>query len=140
MNPFIQSVVAEAIRDQPWFKKNANTIVAGITALAAVLSFVATLGLDLPSWAAASIPVITGALGTLATKLTPNGVQPSTAKKLEDTPLAKSTLPVDAFVDEVRRIAPAPGDVQAAISAEVQRWQSQAQNVMDDYTGRHRGE
>ena len=96
MNPFIHDVVAEAIRQQKWYQRNANTIVAGLVAVASILSFVATLELGLPSTVAAGIPVAVTAIGTLATKLTRNGVQPSTADKLEATPTALATLPAPA--------------------------------------------
>lgn len=92
MNPFIQEIVAEAVRRQPWYQKNANTIVAGLVALSAVLSFVATLGLDLPPIVAAGIPAVVTVIGTVVTKLTRNGVQPSTAVKLEA--VAPRSLPV----------------------------------------------
>lgn len=96
MNPFIQEVVAEAIRRQSWFQKNANTIVAALVMVVSVLSFVATLELDLPPMVAAGIPVVVTAIGTLITKLTRNGVQASTAWRLEQTPTAQATLPAPA--------------------------------------------
>ena len=92
MNPFIQEVVAEAVRRQPWYQRNANTIVAGLVALSAVLSFVATLGLDLPAVVAPGIPAAVTIIGTVVTKLTRNGVQPSTAAKLDA--VAPRGLPV----------------------------------------------
>lgn len=94
MNPFIQEVVAEAVRRQPWYAKNANTIVAGLVMLSAVLSFVATLGLDLPAIVAAGIPAAITVLGTIVTKLTRNGVQPSMVGKLDAATTPRSSLPV----------------------------------------------
>ena len=93
MNPFIQNIVAEAIRQQKWYQRNANTIVAGLVALSAILSFVLTLGLELPPIVAAGIPAVITVIGTMVTKLTRNGVQMSTAVKLEQTPAARATLP-----------------------------------------------
>lgn len=93
MNTFIETVVIEAIRQQTWYQRNANTIVAGLVALVSILSFVATLELDLPAAVAAGIPVAVTAIGTMVTKLTRNGVQASTAGKLEQTPTARATLP-----------------------------------------------
>lgn len=93
MNPFIHNIVAEAVRDQPWYKRNANTIVAGLTLLGAVLSFIVSLGLDLPTMVASALPVAVTAIGTLVTKLTRNGVQPSTEGALSGTPTARGTLP-----------------------------------------------
>ena len=95
MNPFIHDVVAEAIRQQKWYQRNANTIVAGLVAVASILSFVATLELGLPPAVAAGIPVVVTAIGTLVTKLTRNGVQPSTADKLEVTPTARASMPAE---------------------------------------------
>lgn len=82
MNMVIAEVVANALREQKWYQKNANTIVAGITLLVSALSFLVSLELGLPTLVAAGIPVVIQALGTLATKLTKNGLQPSTAGKL----------------------------------------------------------
>lgn len=82
MNNVIAEVVADALRKQKWYQKNANTIVAGITLLISALSFLVSLGLGLPPLVAAGIPVVVQALGTVATKLTKNGIQPSTAAKL----------------------------------------------------------
>lgn len=92
MNPFLQEVVAEAVRRQPWYQRNANTIVAGLVALSAILSFIATLGLHLPAAVAAGIPAAVTLIGTLVTKLTRNGVQMSTLAKLEAA--APQGLPV----------------------------------------------
>ena len=116
MNPFIQEVVAEAIRQQTWYQRNANTIVAALVALSSILSLVATLELNLSAAVAASIPVTVTAIGTLVTKLTRNGIQPSTAVKLEQTPTARATLPAP----------PAP----AVVAAELARTR----------IGRHRSE
>lgn len=82
MNMLITEVVADALRKQKWYQKNANTIVAGITLLISALSFLVSLELGLPALVAAGIPVAVQALGTIATKLTRNGIQPSTAGKL----------------------------------------------------------
>lgn len=106
MNPFLQEVVAQAIKNQRWYQRNANTIVAGLVALSAVLSFVATLGLDLPPIVAAGIPAAVTLIGTVVTKLTRNGVQMSTLRKLEAA--APRDLPVydgptsDAYVGKHR--------------------------------------
>ena len=86
MNQFIETAVLNAISKQKWYQKNANTIVAGLVLLSAILSFVATLGLDLPAWAAAAIPVAITFLGTVTTKLTKNGVQKSLIPKLDEPP------------------------------------------------------
>lgn len=91
MNTLLQEVVAEAVRRQPWYQKNANTIVAGIGALASVLAFVLTLSLGLPDAAVAGIGAAIPLLTTFAVKLTRNGVQASTLGKLES---AQPGLPV----------------------------------------------
>ena len=93
MNPFLQEVVAEAVRRQPWYQRNANTIVAGIGALASVLSFVLTLSLGLPESVVAGIGAAIPVLTAFAVKLTRNGVQMSTATKLEATPSARALVP-----------------------------------------------
>lgn len=82
MNYVIAEAVADALRKQKWYQKYANTIVAGITLLISILSFVVSLELGFSPLVAAGIPVVVQALGTLATKLTRNGIQPSTAGKL----------------------------------------------------------
>lgn len=86
MNALIEGAVLDAVSRQKWYQRNANTIVSGLVALAAVLSFVATLGLDLPPVVAAAIPAAAAAIGTLATKLTKNGVQKSMIPKLDTAP------------------------------------------------------
>lgn len=118
MNPFIQDLVAEAVRRQPWYQKNANTIVAGLVMLSAVLSFIATLGMDLPPMVAGGIPVVVTALGTIVTKLTRNGVQPSMVPKLAATETARK---------------PAPG--ATLLAAEIARVRESL-----DYVGQHRAE
>ena len=92
MNPFLQEVVAEAVRRQPWYARNANTIVAGIGALASALSFVLTLSLGLPENVVLAIGAAIPVLTAFAVKLTRNGVQMSTLAKLEA--VAPRELPV----------------------------------------------
>ena len=92
MNPFLQEIVVSAVKNQTWYQRNANTIVAGLVALASILSFVATLELNLPAVVAAAIPAAVTLIGTLVTKLTRNGVQMSTLAKLEA--VAPRELPV----------------------------------------------
>lgn len=82
MNETIHEIVAEAVRRQPWYQKNANTIVAALGALAAILSFVLTLSLGLPENVIAAVGAAIPVLTALAVKLTRNGVQASTADKL----------------------------------------------------------
>lgn len=116
MNTFIQDVVAEAVRKQSFFQKNANTIVAGIGALAAILSFLVTLPLGLPEQVHAAIPALVSVLTAFAIKLTPNGVQPRTADKLEATIAAQHP--------------PISGAGMSVIAAEIER--------VRGYVGRHR--
>lgn len=92
MNLVIAEVVADALRKQKWYQKNANTIVAGITLLISALSFVVSLGFGLSPLVAAGIPVVVQTLGTIATKLTKNGIQPSTAGKLAAPETSPSVL------------------------------------------------
>lgn len=149
MNPFIQDVVAEAIKKQSFFQKNANTIVTGIGALAAVLGFVASFELPIKDEWSGIIPAVIGVLTAFAVKLTPNGVQPSTANKLENTVVAQSTLPFDVsgIAAEASRMAPAAQDLASVVQVEAERWLGQAQGVADrahelaaEHVGRHRGE
>lgn len=97
MNPFLQEVVAEAVRRQPWYARNANTIVAGLGAVAAVLSFVLTLSLGLPENVVLAIGAAIPVLTAFAVKLTRNGVQMSTAARLESTPTARASMPTDGL-------------------------------------------
>lgn len=144
MNAFIEDVVAEAIRKQTFFQKNANTIVAGIGALVAVLSFVATLPLELPDVAKAAIPVVVSVLTTFAIKLTPNGVQPTTAQKLERTVAATRPPVLDPAVlvaeaDRAREAARVGLAQQApAIAAELERIRGDVAGAVDSFTGQHR--
>lgn len=157
-NQVIQDAVAEAIQRQPWYEKNANTIVSGLVALLAVLGFVVSFELPIRDEWAGVIPAVIAALTPVAVKLTKNGVQPSTAYKLDNTTAAlKGSLPLDtsSIAAEAARMAPAAPNIADAVQGEAQRWLptgdlGQATGVeasplgrVDepvDYIGQHRGE
>lgn len=95
MNPLLYDVVAEAVRRQPWYAKNANTIVAVLTLVTSALSVVAALQLDLPPAVAVALPIAIQTIGTFITKLMPNGVQMGMTRKLADA--AGVVVPMPAF-------------------------------------------
>src|SRR5699024_10781827 len=82
MNRMIDAVVMEAGRRQQWWKRDANTVVARVGALAAILSCVATLDLPIPDRWDAAIPTAVAFLTALGIKLTKNGLAPSALEKL----------------------------------------------------------
>src|SRR5699024_6581116 len=82
MNRMIESVVLEAVRRQTWWKRYANTVVAGIGSGSALLSFVATFSLTIPEQWAGAIPAAISFLTALGIKLTVNGIAPSALEKL----------------------------------------------------------
>jgi len=120
VNPFIQDVVAEAISRQSFFQKNANTIVSGLSALAAVLTFLVSIQIGLPPLVTAGIVAAIPVINTLVKKLATKGFQPSMVAKLSET---------DA--------APRPVNQGASLmAAEIARVRGQ----LEDYVGKHRNE
>lgn len=82
MNPFIVDIVVGAVRQQSWYRKNANTIHAGVALLGSVLTFVATLAVAQdPRWAA-GLAFAVQTIGVVGIKLTRNGLQESAAPML----------------------------------------------------------
>ena len=128
MNKMIESVVLEAVRRQPWFKRYSNTVVAGIGAVAAILSFVATLSLPIPEQWAGAIPAAISFLTALGIKLTVNGIAPSAARKLSPV--------VDEQEEPVRPASSVP-DVTPSVSG-LPVWDQPSSIPDEGYTGRHR--
>lgn len=126
MNTFIQNMVVEAVKNQPWYQRNANTIVAGIGFFAALLTFVATLPLNLPDQVHAALPVVVAFLTAVAIKFTPNGVQLRTADKLERTETAHKPI--------------VQGVGTSILAAELDRVRGHVAEVVDEYTGQHRAD
>lgn len=78
----IDEVVQRALREQSWYRTNANTINSGVGILSTVAATVLALGLELPGYATAGL-VVLGSLGTLlGVYKTTNGVQDATAVQL----------------------------------------------------------
>lgn len=104
MNDVIYEVVAETVRRQPWYQKNANTIVAGLGALVSILSFLVTLSLGLPEVVVAGIGALISILTTLGIKLTRNGVQPGMAAKLAlaDDPILEAERERSGYIGRHR--------------------------------------
>ncbi|WP_411815482.1 hypothetical protein [Gordonia sp. SND2] len=84
VNRLVANVLADALQTQPWYKRNANTVVA-------IASAVVTLGTWLTATYVDSIPtpvaVVIGFLVALAsiivTKMTPNGITTRGNEKVE---------------------------------------------------------
>ena len=134
MNTMITDIVLEAVRRQPFWQRYANTIVAAIGALAAVLSFVATLPLNIDERWSGALPAAISVLIMLGVKLTKNGIAPSAASKLE--PVAHLTQP--AAPDHYDGPSSVPTVTPNESGLPVYDQPSSA--LADDYTGRHRGE
>ena len=128
MNQMIESVVLEAVRRQPWWKRYANTVVAGIGAVAAVLSFVATLNLPIPEQWAGAIPTAVAFLTALGIKLTKNGLAPSALEKINPV--------VDEQEEPVKPASSVP-DVTPSVSG-LPVWDQPSSIPDEGYTGRHR--
>lgn len=128
MNQMIESVVLEAVRRQPWWKRYANTVVAGVGAVAAVLSFVATLNLPIPDGWDAAIPTAVAFLTALGIKLTKNGLAPSALEKLG---------PVMDEQEEPVKPASSVPDVTPSVSG-LPVWDQPSSIPDEGYTGRHR--
>lgn len=136
MTTLIQNVVAEAVRTQPWYKRNANTIVAGIGAVTAVLAFLVTLELPVPEVVTGAVPTVIAFLTAVAVKLTRNGVQPSTAQKLEDTDAAHGIEP--AVVSTYAGGSSVPDVSPSQSGLPVWDMPVTADYGTDDYVGQHR--
>src|SRR5699024_9826392 len=128
MNQMIESVVLEAVRRQPWWKRYANTVVAGVGAVAAVLSFVATLNLPIPDRWDAAIPTAVAFLTALGIKLTKNGLAPSALEKLGPV--------MDEQEEPAKPASSGPG-VTPPVSG-VPVWDQPTSIPDEGYTGRHR--
>lgn len=165
MNTLIENWILEAVRRQPWWQRYANTIVAAIGALAAVLSFVATLPID-ERWASA-LPAVISVLTMIGIKLTKNGIAPSAVDKVlpvadEQVEPNQVQLPSTyAGLSSVPSVTPnssglpvyqiassaveAVNDTRVQIESAVNDVLGQAQGVADqahelaaEYQGRHR--
>lgn len=97
MRTIVENMVLEAVSRQPWWQRYANTVVAGIGALAALLGFLATFELPIRDEWAGLIPTVIAFLTALGIKLTKNGLAPSAAVKLE--PVAEDQLEVGDYLD-----------------------------------------
>ena len=147
MNALLYDLVAEAVKAQPWYRKNANTIVAGLTLLGTALSFIIALELDLPPVVTLALPIAVQTVGTFATKLTVNGMQLNHVDKLAATPAAArltSTpfLPTaDVVTAEIQRTAAhVQGQIDThvpAIAAELDRIHGAVTDAVVDLGGRH---
>lgn len=82
MNPFIVDLVVGAVQKQSWYRKNANTIHAGVALLGSVLTFVATLAIAQDPTLAAGLALAVQTVGVVGVKLTRNGLQESAAPML----------------------------------------------------------
>ena len=96
----ISDVVVEAVRRQPWYAKNANTIVTAISALINVLQLVIVIGVvgnpQLAALIAGAITVLT----PFAVKLTRNGVQESMIPRLASTAAVRRVAASASSEDE----------------------------------------
>ena len=123
MNPIIQDAVFGAVQQQSWFKKNANTIVAGVGALAALLSFVATLPIPMEDQYKGIIPAVVAVLTAFAIKATKNGVQPSMADDLaKAAPVVQQQVELATVRAAIDRSTPPAVEQVDLAAAESQRW------------------
>ena len=169
MNSLIENWILEAVRRQPFYKRYANTIVAAIGALAAVLSFVATLPLDIDERWSGALPAVISVLTMIGIKLTKNGIAPSAVDKVrpvaDEQPAPRQEQPLSTYTgaSSVPSVTPnssglpvyqmassaieAVNDTRVQIETAVNDVLGQAQGAADrahalaaEYTGRHRGE
>ena len=118
----IQDAVVGAVRDQKWFQRNANTIVAGLGFLAGLLGFIATLPLPIQDEYRAVIPLVAGFLTTLATKFTINGVQPQMIDKLEAQVASAPQIDLAPIQSEIARSTREPVEQIDIAGVEARRW------------------
>lgn len=81
----IDELVQQALQEQSWYRKYANTINTAVGIASTAAATVLSLGLNLPPAVSAAL----AGVGSLATILgvyrTTNGIQPSTAEQLRAT-------------------------------------------------------
>lgn len=78
----IEGLVAEYVKTQPWYKKNANTISASIGIAATIASSLTASGLELPAWAITLATGVVALASVFGVKKTKNGIQSDTGKKI----------------------------------------------------------
>lgn len=125
MNTIVEQAVLAAVRRQSFYQRYANTIVAGLGAVAALLTFIATLPVIDNTWAQA-LPVVVAGLTTIAVKLTPNGVSPAMAEQIAAQAPGTGHLPTYPMGTSIPA-APRPLPAYAG-------------DTSIPYTGRHRSQ
>lgn len=74
----VDRLVGDRLRDeldqQPWWRRVANTVTAGVGAVVGLLWVLVSSGVDLPAPVTQWVPVVIAALTVVGIKLTPNGV------------------------------------------------------------------
>lgn len=79
----VTRVVAEAVEravlSQPWYQRYANTVTATLTGAVTLIYWLATSGLDLPTWFHVTGGVVMFVATVFGVNKTKNGMSPSTA-------------------------------------------------------------
>jgi hypothetical protein len=77
-----QQQLQGVLKEQPWYKRYSNTLVAFSSALTAFLVWAGGNSIALPDYVTVVVGVLLVALQTLGIRATPNGVTPSTVQQV----------------------------------------------------------
>lgn len=75
--------VRQALASQPWWRKSANTVTAGVAGLVAVAWWIGATGADLPEWATYGVGVVLFVGQVVGVRMTKNGITWETERQME---------------------------------------------------------
>lgn len=99
----LAEVAAAAINAQPWYRRNANTVVAALGAAVVFLTWLATSSLGLPDWALAVAGGLAAVVQVISVRLTRNGLTDDTTDALLERLAPVAELRVHEAVRAVKR-------------------------------------
>lgn len=76
----VSLALRKKLEEQPWWKKNSNTVTTALGGLVTLLWWASTSGLHFPAWGQAAMGVILYIASVLGVKYTRNGLTASTVE------------------------------------------------------------
>lgn len=83
LDRIVANVLADALEQQPWWKRYAGTITMACSMLVAFGTWVTTTYVDLPRPAMVAVGAIVAIAGVIAARATPNGITPRSNAVIE---------------------------------------------------------
>ena len=83
LDRIVGNVLADALYHQPWWKRYANTIVAGLTMTATLITWILMSWADAPNIVKTTLGAAAVIIGILLQRATPNGVTPRGNQQLQ---------------------------------------------------------